>query len=481
MRHFCEQTQSSFARRNFAAGKYPTHTVNACGIMSTLLIENIRLPNGNEACILAHGGRIAAVSTRLETPPDAVRLDGRGWLALPAAIDWHVHFREPGGEHKETLWSGSRAAVKGGVATCGEMPNTRPPTTTLRALEDRLARAEGCPAHLYFHFGAEPDNLAEVRAVARHPRVKALKIFMGPSTGQGGLPPAAVEAHFRQCAEIGLPVIVHAEDVERIQAHAGRYPALAARHGDWRPLEAELAAVRQALALAAKYPVRLCLAHTTSARVVELVERSGIRERVFVEAAAHHLVLAAERIAPPEDNRYKVNPPLRPESERAALFRRLVEGIDGLSSDHAPHTLAEKAQPYLQAPSGIPGVEYQFPLALTWWRQGHINLPRLLSLSSGNVARFFDLNKGELEPGKDADIALVDPEACWTIGAEGDAVASKCGWTLYGGMAVHGRVEATIAAGRVVWTRTGGWTDADRPEPATRRSGDPGAGDSCCE
>lgn len=447
--------------------------------MPTLLIENIRLPNGNAACILTRRGRIAAVGARLEAPPEATRLDGRGWLALPAAIDWHVHFREPGAGHKETLWSGSRAAVKGGVATCGDMPNTQPPTTTLRALEDKLARAEGCPAHLYFHFGAEADNLAEVRAAARQPQVKALKIFMGPSTGHGGLAPDAVEAHFRQCAEIGLPVIVHAEDMDQIQAQAGRHAALAARHGDWRPLEAELAAVRQALALAAKYPVRLCLAHTTSARVVELAERSGIRDRVFVETAAHHLVLAAERIVPPEDNRYKVNPPLRPESERAALFRRLADGIDGLGSDHAPHTLAEKARPYPQAPSGIPGVEYQFPLALSWWRQGHVHLERLIGLTSANVARFFGLNKGALEPGKDADIVLVDPDARWTIGADGDAVASKCGWTLYGGMAVHGRVEVTIAAGRVMWTRARGWSEPDRPVAAAHSDG-PGAGDSCC-
>jgi dihydroorotase len=376
------------------------------------------------------------------------------------------------------------------------MPNTRPATTTVRALEDKLARAEGCPAHLFFHFGAEPDNLAEVRAAARHPQVKALKIFMGPSTGHGGLAPAAVEAHFRQCAEIGLPVIVHAEDIDLIQAEAGRYPAVAAHHGDLRPLRAELAAVGQALALAARYPVRLCIAHSTCAGVVDLAERSGIRERVFVEVTAHHLTLAAERIVPPEDNRYKVNPPLRPEAERAALFQRLARGIDGLGSDHAPHTLAEKSQPYAQAPSGIPGVEYQFPLALTWWRQGAIDTQRLIDLTSGNVSRFFGLDKGALEVGKDGDIVLVDPDAHWTIGADGaagpdgDRVASQCGWTLYGGMAMQGRVEATIRAGRVVWNRAGGWADPDRPASPTPGSGgkpqahaaaQDRARDACCD
>ena len=215
------------------------------------------------------------------------------------------------------------------------------------------------------------------------------------------------------------------------------------------------------------------------------VQRDGA-ERVFVEVTAHHLTLATERILPPDDNRFKVNPPLRAEAERAALFARLADGIDGLGSDHAPHTLAEKAQPYAQAPSGIPGVEYQFPLALTWWRKGVFSLQRLIDLTSGNVSRFFGLNKGGIESGKDGDLVLVDPEAYWTVGGNGDQVASKCGWTLYGGMAMHGRVETTIVAGRAAWTRATGWTDPDRPEA---RGGTPGSGgkphahgrDACCD
>jgi dihydroorotase len=364
------------------------------------------------------------------------------------------------------------------------MPNTSPATATVRALEDKLARAAGCPAHLYFHFGAEPDNLAEVLAAAKYPQVKALKIFMGPSTGHGGLAPAAVEAHFRQCADIGLPVIVHAEDIDLINAQAGHYPAIARHHGDLRPVQAELIAVKQALALAAKYPVKLCIAHSTCADVVELAERSGIRDRVLVEVTAHHLTMATESVQPPEDNRYKVNPPLRPEAQRAALFQRLAGGIDALGSDHAPHLLTEKAQPYPQAPSGIPGVEYQFPLALTWWRQRVIGTQRMIDLTSANVSRFFGLNKGVLEAGKDADIVLVDTAAGWTIGSDGDRVASHCGWTLYGGMAMQGRVEGTICGGRVVWSRAGGWADPDRPAVPTSGSGGKGHArtqDACCD
>src|SRR5262245_44585009 len=150
--------------------------------MSSLIVENVRFPTGEAGSLLIQSGKIAAAGSKVSPAPGTPRFNGRGWLALPAGIDWHVHFRDPGAPHKETLWSGSRAAVKGGVATCGDMPNTSPATTTVRALEEKLARAAGCPADLYLHFGAEPGNLAEVRAAAKFPQVKALKIFMGPST-----------------------------------------------------------------------------------------------------------------------------------------------------------------------------------------------------------------------------------------------------------------------------------------------------------
>jgi dihydroorotase len=425
--------------------------------------------------VLLLEGRIVRIAPRLE--PQAVPvLDCRGLLLLPAGIDLHVHFRTPGAPQKETLFTGARAAVKGGIATCGDMPNTQPPTNTFERLEAKVALTTDLPANVFCHFGAEPENLEAVRLAARHPRCKALKIFIGPSTGHGGLAPAAVEAHFRNAAEAGLPVIVHAEDVDRIAAAAGRYPHDAWHHTDLRPLEAELAAVRFALELARRYPVRLCIAHTTSAQVIDLVEAGGVRGRVFVEVAPHHLLLAQERIGagedgrPGQDNRYKVNPPLRPEAVRAALAARLTAGIDGLGSDHAPHTPAEKRQPYDAAPSGIPGVEYQMPLAISWWREGRFSLERLIELTSGGAARFFGLNKGRVAEGADADLILVDPDAQWTIGRGDDRVASRCGYTLYEGMTVRGRIETTIVGGHVAWTRQGGWPD---PVPARWRDANP--------
>jgi dihydroorotase len=418
--------------------------------MADLLLENVRLPGRSERHVLISGARIADLRDQPEAPAGAERLEGKGGWLLPGAIDMHVHFRTPGGEHKETLLTGARAAVKGGTTTCADMPNTSPRTTSLASLEEKIALAQGASANLLFNFGAEPDNLEEVRRAARHPAVKALKIYIGPSTGQGGLAPPAVEAHFRQAAELDLPVMVHAEDVERIAANDAKFPHHARHHGDLRDLEAELPAVRFALGLAARHGTRLYLAHVTSAKVLDLVEESGLGERVLVEVCPHHLLLSSGDIREPLENRFKVNPPLRPPEEQAALLAELDGRIGCLGSDHAPHTLEEKGRPYDDAPSGIPGVEYLFPLAIHWWSEGRISLERLIALTSGNAARFFGLNKGAVAPGMEADLVLVDPERDWRIATGEDRVASLCGWTLYEGMPPRGRPEAVIVAGEVV-------------------------------
>lgn len=372
-------------------------------------------------------------------------------MVLPGALDMHVHFRTPGGEHKETLQTGAAAAVKGGVTTVGDMPNTNPRTTTIAALEGKMARAEGASANLFFHFGAEPDNLAEVARAVKYPQVVGLKIYMGPSTGQGGLSPEATEKHFKQAADLGLPVMVHAEDVEQIEADADRFPHDVYHHGKLRSLEAEWNAIDQALTWAKKYPLKLYLTHVTSEKVLEKVERSGISDRVMVEVCPHHLVLATEEITQPVENRFRVNPPLRDAVVRDQLLTRLGNGIDVLGSDHAPHTLEEKEAPYDKAPSGMPGVEYILPFALSWWNAGAISTEKLLALTSGNAARFFGLSKGALEIGMDGDLVLVDPKATWKIGEGGDNITSKCGWTPYQGRAITGRPEVTVVGGKVVY------------------------------
>ena len=421
--------------------------------MSDLYLADVRLPDGSAGGILIRRGRIAEVGARPRVPPEVPRIDGRGWLALPGAIDMHVHFRTPGGEHKETLLTGSRAAAKGGVTTVADMPNTAPPTTTRARLERKVQRALGARVNVLFNFGVEPEHLDELPRAAAHPLVKAVKVYLGPSTGVGGGAPEVAERTFRAAAEAELPVMVHAEDLTLIERAASRWPHDARHHHELRPLEAELSAVEAALAMTGRAGNRLYLCHVTSAKVLDLVEASPVRERVFVEVCPHHLLLSVESIAAPLENRYKVNPPLRPEAERAALFAELDGRIDGLASDHAPHAMTEKAAEYDQAPSGIPGVEHLLPFALDWWQRGIIGLERLIGLTSANAARFFGMDKGSLEPGRDGDVVLVDPAGEWTLGAGGDRVESLCGWSPYAGMRLRGRPELTVVAGRVAYSR----------------------------
>ncbi|MDH5752572.1 MAG: dihydroorotase family protein [Deltaproteobacteria bacterium] len=420
--------------------------------MNDLFIEDVRLPDGRRAGVLVTGGRIESIGPDLARPAEVPVLPGKGRLLLPGAIDAHVHFRQPGAEYKETLLSGAASAVKGGVTTCMDMPNTSPPTTTLAALQEKIRLAQDSQANLYFNFGAAPDNLDQVPAALETGRVKALKIFMGPSTGQGGLAPEFMERHISQAARLGLPVMVHAEDIDDLENEQDRWPHDVHHHHKLRPAGAELKAVAQALELAASHPVKLIICHVTQAEVCRMVEKSGIGDRVRVEASPHHLFLSTGSIKNPRENRFRVNPPLREEERRSALLAELNTGINTLGSDHAPHTLEEKEQEYDRAPSGLPGVEYLLPLALDCCSKGLISIQRLIELTSLNAAEFLGLNKGRLEAGYDADLVLVDPEHVWNIGAGDDRVASKCGWTPYEGFSITGRPEVTIVSGRIVYS-----------------------------
>ncbi len=400
------------------------------------------------ADIGVRGGRIATLAAPAGAAAET-RLDCRGLHVLPGVIDTQVHFREPGLEHKEDLATGTAAAVAGGVTAVFEMPNTRPSTTDAGTLADKLRRAAGrawCD-HAFF-MGATAENADRLAELERLPGCAGVKVFMGSSTGtllvedDGTL--ARVLAHGTR------RVAVHAEDEPRlIERRAlvgdGVSPL---RHPEWRDAETALRATSRLLALAEAAGRRVHVLHVTTGAELALLARH--KDVATVEVTPHHLTLAAPDCYERLGTRAQMNPPVRDAAEREALWRALGEGVvDVLGSDHAPHTLEEKAKPYPASPSGMTGVQTLVPLMLDHVAAGRLSLERLVDLTSAGPARIFGIaGKGRIAAGYDADFTVVDLAARRTL--TNGWIRSRCGWTPYDGVPVTGWPKATVVRGRVV-------------------------------
>lgn len=376
-------------------------------------------------------------------------LAATGLHVLPGVMDSHVHFREPGGEHKETLATGSRAAVLGGVTSVFEMPNTSPPVIEQSALDDKLQRAAGSMYTNYaFYIGATHDNCDWLRDAEVQAGVAGVKMFMGSSTGDLLV---ADDAGVERVLRSGRRrVAVHAEDEERLQVRqADHQTSDPASHSIWRDVEAARLAVARLVHLAAitKRPVHVLHVSTTA----ELTEIAKEPELVTAEATPHHLTFAAEEMYPQLGTRVQVNPPIRTGAERDAAFEALRSGsFDTIGSDHAPHTLEEKDQPYGESPSGFPGVATMLPIMLEHVAAGRLTLHRLVELVCTGPARVFGmLCKGRLQVGYDADLTLVDLQSERQLD-ERSTNYSKSGWSPYGGRRVRGWPMCTVVGGTVV-------------------------------
>jgi dihydroorotase len=380
----------------------------------------------------------------------AERLDCRGLTILPGLIDTQVHFREPGLEHKEDLESGSRAAVLGGVTALFEMPNTRPLTDTEAALADKLARAKGrmWTDHA-FYVGATAGNAEDLPGLERLPGCCGVKVFMGASTGDLLVPDDATLN--RVLAHGHRRVAIHAEDEPRLVARMGeRIPGDPASHPAWRDDESALLATRRAIAAARRHRRRVHILHVTTPAELEFLSRH--KDIATVELTPQHLTLAGEEAYPRLGTRAQMNPPIRSGAHRDGLWHWLRQGVaDVLGSDHAPHTVAEKAKSYPDTPSGMPGVQTIVPLMLDHVAAGRLTLAHLVDLMAAGPQRLFGLvGKGRIAAGYDADFTIVDLRARWTITA--DWLASRCGWSPFEGMTLTGRPVGTILRGhRVMW------------------------------
>ena len=394
------------------------------------------------------GGKITAIGNALGDAGETI--DCAGLDVLPGVIDSQVHFREPGLETKEDLESGSRAAVLGGVTAVFEMPNTKPNTDSAAAINDKLARTKNrmwCD-HA-FYVGATGSNAEELAELEMLPGTAGVKIFMGASTGDllvaEDAPLARVLASGRR------RVAIHAEDEPRMQARADlRIEGDPASHPVWRDDESALLATQRILRLARAARRKIHILHITTPAELALIAQN--KDIATCEVTPQHLTLAGEDAYPRLGTYAQMNPPIRSGAHRDGLWDYLRQGVpDVLGSDHAPHTIEEKAKPYPASPSGMPGVQTLLPLMLNHVAEGRLTLQHLIELTSAGPQRVFGLQtKGRIALGYDADFSIVDLKARWTI--EESWLASRCGWSPFTGMALQGRPVGTIIRGnRVMW------------------------------
>jgi dihydroorotase len=420
----------------------------------------VHLPGGPvRADVGVRDGRIVAIGAT----GDAGRvIDCTGLDVLPGVIDSQVHFREPGLEHKEDLQSGSVAAVMGGVTAVFEMPNTKPNTDSADAIADKLARAKGrmwCD-HA-FYVGATNHNAADLAELERLPGTAGVKIFMGASTGDLLVSEDANLA--RVLASGHRRVAIHAEDEARMNARAGeRVAGDPSSHPVWRDDESALLATRRILGLARAAKRRIHVLHVTTPAELELIAQH--KDIATCEVTPQHLTLAGEEAYPRLGTLAQMNPPIRSGAHRDGLWYWLNQGVpDVIGSDHAPHTRDEKARPYPDSPSGMPGVQTLLPLLLDHVAQGRLTLQRVIELTSAGAQRIFGIvGKGRIADGYDADFTIVDLKKRWTVGE--DWLASRAGWSPFTGMELTGKAVGTIVRGQVaVWEDTLGEAADGRP------------------
>lgn len=432
--------------------------------MSNWLIRNALLVNEGrqwEGDLRIRAGRIEAIGPGLTAHAGEQVIEAQGRWLLPGMIDDQVHFREPGLTHKGDLASESAAAVAGGITSIMDMPNTQPPTLDAAALEDKYARAAGrCRANFGFYLGASNDNITAIRAL--DPRsAPGIKVFMGASTGNMLVDdPATLEAIFRDAP---VPIITHCEDTPSIEARLAELKAQhgeaidAGMHPDIRSREACLKSSTLAVQLARRHGTRLHVLHISTAEELALFEpgplldaNGRLRKRITAETCIHFLRFAREDYAR-LGNLIKCNPAIKEASDRAALIAALRDDvIDVLATDHAPHTLEEKQQPYLKAPSGLPLVQDALLAALELVHEGQLPLPQVVQKFAHAPAQLFDLaGRGFLREGGWADLVLVNPHAPHQVRRE--AVLSKCGWSPFEGQRFSSRIEATFVNGELVW------------------------------
>jgi len=427
--------------------------------MNNWLIRNAPVVNEGstvQADVLVRNGVIEHVAVEgIGQARGAQEVDAKGRHLLPGAIDDQVHFREPGLTHKEDIAHGSAAAVAGGITTFMEMPNTVPQTLTQELLEQKYAMgAASSVANYSFYMGASNTNVDEV--LRTDPRtVCGLKAFLGSSTGNMLVDnPETLERLF---SEAHLILAIHAEDEPTIRRNMAE---AVAKYGENIPMEqhplirsAEACwrSSSNAVALAKQHGTRLHVLHISTAKELELFTPGPLEgKRITAEACVHHLWFSDADYAA-MGAFIKWNPAVKSATDRAAIRQAVKDGrIDVVATDHAPHTLEEKAQPYTQCPSGGPLVQHALPAMLELMHQGVFTVEEVAEKMCHAPARLFQVkDRGFIREGQYADMVLVDLDAPWTVDKKN--LLYKCGWSPFEGQTFRSRVLRTWVNGNLAY------------------------------
>ncbi len=428
--------------------------------MSSILIKSAKIVNEGKiysADVYVNHGRIEMIAEEITHPADQL-IDAKGLYLLPGLIDDQVHFREPGLTYKADIWHESRAAVAGGTTSFMEMPNTVPNTLTQRLLEDKYEIASRSSlANYSFFMGAANDNLAEV--LKTNPReICGIKVFMGSSTGNMLVDNQEILENI--FAEAPTLIAVHCEDEATVQHNLHTYLEEYGEEGltvQMHPLirsaEACYLSSSKAVELAKKHNTRLHILHISTARETELFDNSVplSQKRITAEACIHHLWFSDADYRQ-KGNFIKWNPAVKTSTDRAAILEAVLNGkIDVIATDHAPHTLAEKEQPYAKAPSGGPLVQHALQALLDMVHQGKLTLQELVQKTAHNTATLFQIeSRGFIREGYWADLVLVDLNKPYTVTKEN--ILSKCGWSPFQGHQFTSSIIHTLVSGNVVYS-----------------------------
>ncbi|MCM1293694.1 MAG: dihydroorotase [Bacteroides sp.] len=425
---------------------------NVCIVNEGISFDGYVITSGPMIDTVGHG----SPSPELIVSADSV-VDGCGRLLLPGVIDTHVHFRDPGLTHKADMATESRAAVAGGVTSFIDMPNTKPPTVSISAVDDKIRRASQVSLANYgFFIGATADNLDQLRQ-ADYTRVAGVKLFLGSSTGNMLLDDDT--ALDRLFTEVDALIAVHAEDEATLRQ---RRQMVIDRYGDELPIDFHpvirnhdvcFRASSRIVEMARRHHHRLHLLHASTKEELSLLTPGNPADKLITAETCPQYLAFSDEQYPMLGSRIKCNPAIKRPADRDALRQAVTYGlIDTIATDHAPHLPDEKRGTALTAASGMPMIQHSLTLMIQMADEGIFDIHTIVREMCHNPALVFGIDRrGFIRPGYYADLVLVDNDCepytitdAWTL--------SRCGWTPLAGLTVGNKVDLTIVNGAVTYS-----------------------------